>query len=246
MEFIELLTNDIMEINIFGRIKNPEKVKLRLDDKQLWNHIESIIESKNKQVISAEDLDNAHEIVSILKTHKYTKNLFRDDDPYLYYQFKVKFEYKGFQFLSLLDIVEIDHNNKTIQLKDLKTGAKNHNEFMNSFLKYNYHFQAKIYQIAGETIKKMLQIEEYKLKPFQFIYISRYEKLPIIFTVTDKWMEAAQKGFTTPSGYNYLGLDEAIDLIEWHLTNNVYNMSKEVYEANGNINLKDNFITISE
>lgn len=246
LKFCEKLVNDILDIKIFGRTKDPEKIFTKITDSQIWDTVKSIIKSKDKQLISPEEYNNALEVVDVLKTHKHTKDLFRDDDPHLYYQFKVEFEYKGFNFLSLLDIVEIDHDNKTIQLKDLKTGAKNQNEFLSSFLKYNYHFQAKLYQIAGNKIKELLQIEEYKLKPFQFIYISRYERLPVVFTVTDKWMEASQKGFVTPSGYEYKGLDEVIDLIEWHHQNNVFNMSKELYEANGNINLKDSFIKISE
>jgi hypothetical protein len=82
--------------------------------------------------------------------------------------------------------------------------------------------------------------------PFQFLYISRYEKIPLLYTVSQKWHDAALKGFYTQSGYKYRGLDEIIDDISWHWKNQKFDFSREIYEQNGSLTLNDDFITIDE
>ena len=95
-------------------------------------------------------------------------------------------------------------------------------------------------------ICEKFNLKGYKLLPFKFLYISRGEKIPLTFTVTNKWHKAAIDGFKTNDGYVYRGLDEILEEVTWHYDNNEFELPKFMKEANGNINLNDNFIILEK
>ena len=98
--------------------------------------------------------------------------------------------------------------------------------------------------MAFEYICKDLGLKGYKLNPFEFLYLSRYEKIPTFYKVTDKWHIAARNGYKI-NGRQIKGLDELIDEIKWHWDNKIFDKSKTLYESNGQLLLKDDFITIN-
>lgn len=143
-------------------------------------------------------------------------------------------------------MIVIDHKNKTISFKDLKTGSEDHSKFLNSFYKYRYFLQGVIYTLAYKEIKKKLNLEDYEEQLFEFLYIGVNEKIPVIFKFTENWIKASLFGFKTELGYYYKGLYQLIEEIEYHHINKIYNISKEVYENKGIINLKEDFIINGE
>lgn len=245
------MTEDLVDIvfdlaeGLWVRTTNPVARIKKINTEEFLSYVLNTALAKGKEVISVVEKDNADLTVNALRTHSHTKHLF-DTDLENHYQFEVTFNYRGFDFLAYLDMVQVDHKNETIAIKDLKTGAKNESQFLSSVLAFNYYIQAKLYQIAATKVMELLQIEGYTVLPFDFVYISRYDKLPAIYTFTEKWEEAALNGFTTNRGIYFPGLDETVDLIKWHWDNKVFNCSKLTYESNGHKQLSDNFINVDD
>lgn len=243
--YVELPTQtqvlNIIEENEFWKRSKTDTILKNLDD-NFYNYLNVYFDSKinKKTIITTEELMLAEDLKDILLTHEYSKNIFKSN-----YQPQIKFKYNYSDVLirGIIDMVVIDEKNKTIRFIDLKTGSNNADDFIKSFVKYRYYFQAYLYQLAFEEFKKISKYKDYTLLPFQFLYISRFEKLPLIFEVSDKWLNAAKYGFTFGS-YEYKGIDKLTEEIKWHFKNNEFKLSKEIKESNGKIDLKGNLITV--
>lgn len=234
--------------NLWSSIVKEDVFYGKFDTKDFWDYLKASIESSNKQLISQEDLDQAEMVVEVLKTHKYSKGImsFPQEHENKYAQVELEFRYKQFNFLGIVDLVVVNHTNKTIQFIDLKTGGKPASQFMNSFIKYRYYLQAALYQEGSKVFIEKYGLQDYKLLPFQILYISRFERLPLVFEVSQMWIDGAIKGFTTNGNYKHRGLDELVDLIDWHWTNKVFDLSKDIYEKDGLITLNSDFIKVNE
>lgn len=211
-----------------------------------WNYIKAQLESKGKHVITEEQVIHAKEVVDVLKNHAYSKDIvaFPEEGQSKYVQYGIEYRYKNVILRGILDLLIVDHVNKTVQMVDLKTGAPNAEAFSTSFVKYRYYLQEAVYQQAFEYICKDLKLKGYALLPFKFLYISRYEKIPLVYTVPEKWHNGALNGFKTTAGYKYRGLNELIEDVTWHITNDKYSLSRDSYEKNGSIILNDDFIEV--
>ena len=112
-------------------------------------------------------------------------------------------------------------------------------------MKWRYYLQEAVYTIAiKKLVKEREDLKGYKVLPFQFLYISRFEKVPLLYTVSEKWHKAALNGFTTTSGYKYRGLNELIDSIKWHWKNKIFDTPKEIHTNSGQLTIEDDFIVI--
>ncbi len=236
----------IVKNNAFWSSTKKEEILIsNFNTSEFWEYLKVKFEIKDKKVVTTNDYLSAKESVNVLLTHDYSKQLFINDLDN-YYQVFFEIKYKNFKLRGILDKLSIDHKNKIVYMDDLKTGGSKAELFMKSFIDYRYYYQGAIYRKAFDQICKQFNLEGYTLAPFRFIYIGKSEKIPFIFTFTDKWNDAAIKGFTTKSGYKYTGLDENLDKIYYHWKNNLYEFSKEVYDNNGCITLNDEFIEINE
>ena len=178
-------------------------------------------------------------------THDYTRIYFYNNLEN-HYQYKINFNYKGFNLRGLLDKLTIDHTNKKVYMEDIKTGVPKNLEFMESFIKYRYYLQECVYSLAFEHICKEMNLIGYKLMPFKFIYISRSENFPLVYEVSEKWHNAALNGFIIAGKYKYRGLNQLIDDIYYHWKNKEFTLPKEIIEQNGSLILKDDFIEVNE
>lgn len=208
-----------------------------------WEYLKENIDSVDKKKIPISYKTKADEIVYILKTHSFSKDIF--DKKYQHiYQYKFEFEFQKIILRGYIDIVSIDHKKKIVYLKDLKTGINPNAKFIESFIKFRYYLQEAVYSLAFETICKDLNLKNYKLANFEFIYIGLNEKIPVVFKTTKKWHIAALKGFTF---YNtkYKGLCQLSDEMHYHWKNKIFDKSLDLILNNGKINLEDNLINIS-
>lgn len=234
----------IVKHNAFwSNIRVEEKLIAKYDTEEFWDYLNIMFEVQDRIIVTSNDYNDAEECVNLLLNHKHSYKLFNNDFEN-YYQYKFNFQYKGFNIRGIIDKMSIDHNNKIVYMEDIKTSSSKAHEFVKSFIKYCYYFQESVYSLAFDTICKELNLENYTLAPFKFIVIGRYEKVPHIFEVSDKWHNAALNGFKTKSGYKYRGLNENLDLIYYHWKNKAYTFNKEVYEQNGSLILNDDFIEI--
>lgn len=240
----EEIINIINKNHFWSNIKDEEILFKRFDLDDFWEYLKVHIQRNTKNIISTEDYQKAKDLSEILKNHKYTKYIFSKNQDYIN-QYDIKFTYNDVILRGVIDRININHDLKTIQLIDLKTGKDSVLNFMNSFIKYRYYLQEAVYTSAFKSICKNLNLKKYKLLPFQIVYIGRNEKIPAVFNITNKWHKAAKKGFNI-KGYKYRGLDSLIDDVKWHFNNNVFDITREIYEKDGFLNMEDNFITLNK
>lgn len=228
---------------LWKSVKKEEVLIANYNTDEFWGYLKDKYNCGNRVVVTSSEKQNADEIVSILSTHEYSKSIFNTELEHIYqYPFQIKI--KEFKFRGILDILSIDHKNKIVYFKDLKTGAGLSDEFTSSYIKWRYYLQEAVYGLAFTQICEELGLKDYTLAPFEFLYISLKEKIPVSFIVSEKWHNAALNGFITSGGYRYKGLYELIDEIYFHWKNKIYDVPKEVYENNGRITLKDDFINL--
>ena len=240
--------NTILKIaqdNSFWIKWSPEKVKETIDIPDFWNYLKAEFISNKKMVITTDELNLAKNLVKVLRDHEYSRHIFKNDLEH-FNQFKFNIEYNGFILRGIIDKLVIDHKAKTVQIIDLKTGKGLVAEFLSSLLKWRYYLQSAVYTNAFEKICEVLKLKGYVLLPFSFLYISRFEQIPLVFTMTQKWHDASIHGFTTNSGYRYRGLNELLDEVRWHIKNNVFDTTRLIYESKGIIQLDDSFINLNK
>jgi hypothetical protein len=239
----------IIEVNGFwSSIKKETTLTNKFNNDDFWGYLKAVFESKDKQIVSKEDYIRAEELVEVLRTHKNSKERldFPTEEESKYVQVKLDFNYKQFNFRGIVDLIVVNHTDKTIKFIDLKTGAPAAQMFSQSFVKYRYYLQALLYTIGAESFKREYSLEDYRLLPFEFLYISRYQKIPLVYEVPTTWELAALRGFTTKSGYKYKGLDQLIAEIDWHWTHKEFDLPMEIVMANGLIVINDDFIEVNE
>ena len=234
---------DIIELNsLWKTTKNKDLLIANFDNDNFWGYLNEQYSSIGKTIITLSEKLVAEEIVDILLNHEYSRDVFSTELEHLY-QYKFEYELQGFTLRGIIDILSIDHKSKKIYFKDLKTGSRYNSEFLTSYIKYRYYIQEAVYTLAFDKICNELGLVDYELQPFSILFISLKEKIPLNFIVTDKWHEAALKGFKY-NGYYHKGLYQLLDEIYFHWKNKVYDLPKYIYESKGIVNLQDNFIEI--
>ena len=234
---------EICKTNNFWKNNKDETILSKFND-DFWNYLKVYIQGTQKTIISTADLEKSERLVESIKQNNFTNYIFNNDFENIN-QFKIDFEYNDVRLKGIIDRIIIDHKNKTIQLIDLKTGKESALDFTNSFIKYRYYLQEAVYTKAFKHICKILKLKDYKLLPFQFLYIGRSERIPLVYTVSSKWHKAAIKGFNIKN-YKYKGLDELIEDVKWHFNKREFEIPREIYENQGNIILNDNFIEVNK
>ena len=124
---------------------------------------------------------------------------------------------------SLIDRLEIDHENKTIKLIDIKT-TLSVSKFMDSFNKYDYGKQMAFYWMAIYWYFKNelnLDIEEYENETF-IVAIENGSNEVRVFDVPDSIILS-----------KITEIEQDITKIDWHFSNNLWDYTKEYYEGDG-------------
>lgn len=253
---VEIILNNYTEIpakdkileicrnNSFWKASKDDTVMAKFDIPEFWQYLKIYIQGSTKDIISSSEKDKAEDLTNILHNHEFSKHIFNNDLEN-HNQFKLDFEYNGIKFKGFLDKLTIDHKNKTVQMIDLKTGKDDALKFMKSFIDYRYYLQEAVYIKGFNYICKQLKLKDYKLLPFQFLYIGRSEKIPLMYTMSSKWHKAATNGFNI-NQYTYKGLNELIEDVKWHFSKREFEFPRKIYENNGNIILNDIFIDINK
>lgn len=112
----------------------------------------------------------------------FTKTKIADVDKF--YQLKFDGEIEGIPVCAMVDVIYVEHSTKRIWLIDLKTTCANYEwEFPKSFVKYRYDVQAKLYsQVVRQCMDKDDFYKDYQIEGFTFVYVSRKNKQPLLWT----------------------------------------------------------------
>ncbi|MGO1820269.1 MAG: PD-(D/E)XK nuclease family protein [Senegalia sp. (in: firmicutes)] len=244
--FVEIPSKEkILEVcknNNFWKRRSDESITKEFDKKEFYDYINAYISCKDKIMITSQDYKKATEIRDVLLTHRFSKHIFKAD-RYIY-QCPFTIDIEGVDVRGFIDIVNINDKDKTVEIIDLKTGAPKALDFYMNFYRHRYYFQAAIYQRAFEAIKKEFEIpDDYTLLPFQFLYISRTERIPLVYEVEEKWYKAAFHGFTL-NDKSYKGIYELIEDAKWHWKNKIFDLPRDIYENQGKILMRANRLKV--
>lgn len=201
---------------------------------------QDLIECGDRQILSLQQHDHILLIAQNILSHPYTEQYFKDGENVdIYFQQAILFEYKGVKCKALLDMVIIDHFNKTIQGIDIKTMGDYISNFPISFNRRRYDFQAAFYTEAL-NYQKQNSKADYKILPFKFIVESTINpKTPVVFTCSESILFKGKYGIPEERIGNHVfrrkyGFDDAIKLYKWHLENG-FDDDKVIVENEGNL-----------
>ena len=139
----------------------------------------------------------------------------------------------------MMDLVVIDHEQKTIQVYDLKVTWAVESFYKEYYLYRRAYIQAYLYYNAAHKLKNDLELSGYKVLYPKFIVsdsINYYE--PLIYTLSDEDISDAFNGFDC-KGKFYPGVKDIIEDLNWSMDMNIWNISRKNYLNNGIVNIKE-------
>ena len=137
-----------------------------------------------------------------------------------------------------MDKVIVDHENKIIQVYDLKCTWSVEGFYKEYYLYRRAYIQAFLYWHAAHYRFKGLVDDGYTVAYPSFIVCDRTNYFsPLIYTLDTEDMTNARDGFDL-KGYKYPGVLETIDDLKWAIENDVWNISRKNYSNGGIVNIK--------
>lgn len=218
-KFLELDETDdfifktIEEFGLWSKNSDEVKRSKYKDNDKFFDYIKSKLAIvSGKIVISPDQWEKANELVNILKTHKYTKDIFSKGVNQVSYVFSIN----GRKYKIRLDKLIIDEENKVLKPYDLKTGQDKANKFIKNFYTYRYYLQQALYMIGTLHLCEKY-FPEYTVEPFRFIYISttEYNPYPVIWEMSEKWAELGWEGFTS-GNMQFKGVEQLVEEMEFY------------------------------
>lgn len=202
------------------------------------------VKSKGLTVVTSENVTHAQNIVQELKTNFVTSgviNLISDKRYTIHNQFQVEgYSVYGHLFKSMMDKVVIDHNERTIQVYDLKCTWSVENFYEEYYLYRRSYIQAYLYYQACKslTFKERNDLHGYTVLYPKFIVCDSTNYFnPLVYTMTLSDILDAEDGFEH-KGRNYPGVKEIIENLIWARANNIWNISRKNHINNGEVNIK--------
>lgn len=200
------------------------------------------VQAKGLTVVTTEDIANADKTVNELKTNFVTSqviNLVNSVRYTVLNQFQVEgYSVDGHLFKSMMDKIVIDHNEKTIQVYDLKCVWAVENFYEEYYLYRRSYIQALLYYKAAISLTLQDEYRGYRVEHPKFIVCDSTNYFnPLIYTMTDVDMMDAYNGFEH-KGRVYPGVNSLIQNLDWAIANDIWNISKENYINNGVVNIR--------
>ena len=154
------------------------------------DYFDFIVSSRGKTPVDSDTYNEAVETANILVSSRNTNVFFddsRNDGLDRYFQLKFNGDYEGIPITCMVDETIVDHERKKVWLVDLKTTMHGYDwEFPKSFVAWNYDIQCRMYSyIVRQVMDRDDFYKDYELCGFTFIYISKTNKSPLIWTFDD-------------------------------------------------------------
>lgn len=201
------------------------------------------VRRKGMTVVSINDVTHAENIVTELRTNPITAPIVNQDKTSrfdVYNQLQVEqYQVHGHLFKSMMDKVIVDHQEKTIQVYDLKCTWSVEGFFKEYYLYRRAYIQAFLYWHAAHFHFQDLVDQGYRVEYPRFIVCDSTNYFsPLVYTLSTVEMVEAREGFDY-KGHRYPGVLEIIDNLKWAIDNDTWNISRKNYVSGGIINIKE-------
>lgn len=209
----ETLMAIAVELKIYGPLCTDENILMVADKYEYYknwkpetriksirekcgDYLETFKTAGNREIITSQTYTRASDCVQAIKTNPATNiyfmsynelNPFSSTMEYTnYYQLKFKATLDdGITYKCMFDCLQINWNDKTIQPIDLKTTGKPEWEFADSFVKWSYQIQARLYCRILKQCLKGTEYEEYEILPFKFVVVNDQTLTPLVWEYSD-------------------------------------------------------------
>ncbi len=204
------------------------------------------IVSQNKTLVKPEMWALASHTVQTLLSHPFTAKYFVKNvkDIEIIYQFKFDTNVCGRRCKGMLDILIVLHDKKVIIPVDLKTGEEPVINFPFLYTHHGYYIQGSLYREAlQDIIDRDFNFEDYKIAPFEFVYISKVNpNKPLIFVVSDEMHECAMDGFTDRHGVRHKGTRELLEMYYDNMNSTLKDYTVEENNNKGRVTMDPGLI----
>lgn len=186
---------DIPDIEIIGRTETlkyqlnwkPE-TRAKVIKEQGAEYYNLLYLAQGKKVVSTEFKEEVDRCVTALKTSPATALLFNPFDKQLerHYQLKFKATLGDVNYRCMADLIVVDHKRKKIFPFDLKTSGHPEWDFFDSFTKWRYDIQARLYwRIIRDNLDRDEEYKDYTLEDYRFIVINKKTLTPLVWKFDD-------------------------------------------------------------
>lgn len=144
--------------------------------------------AKGRKVVNTEFKDDVDNCVMALRTSPATGPMFNPLDTRFerFYQLKFKATLGDVDYRCMADLILVDHKHKKIYPIDLKTSGHAEWNFFDSFVKWHYDIQARLYwRIIRENLDKDEEYKGYTLEDYRFVVINRKTLTPLVWIFED-------------------------------------------------------------
>lgn len=192
--------------------------------------------TEGKQVVDPFTYKACLDGAEVLRNHSFTSKWFKAGfDEEVLFQTPIIFNAApSYEGKALLDIIKIDHMEKVIYPKDLKSMSDYLSSFLPvSFVKYRYDLQAAYYTEAVNQWRDK-NYPGYTVANFGFIVLSFNElNSPLLFNCSDRDLLCGRSGGTTKTGRVVRGWEALVSDYIWHKENDLWDYPRAVYQNKG-------------
>jgi len=138
-----------------------------------------LLESSDKSILSFKEYTKAQNLAKSFKDGKYTKFLFEEDlsiERHWQYEFDLVIPAIGYRVKGKIDNLDINHTEKTIKIRDIKTTGVSVLGFNSEFYSWRYDIQGVIYILAMEAL-----FPDYVITMEYVVESSMYPNIPVIW-----------------------------------------------------------------
>lgn len=243
---------DLNEWKEAAREKAGFKISVAQLDKKFEgdckNYVNFILSNQEKTPISPDVEAKAQALAVLVKNHPYSMEWFGDPEEgtQILYQYPVyfpipssiigndKIELEG---KALLDIVKINHKEKTVLPIDFKTIGSPVKYFMGNYFKYKYYYQDEWYWFALDNAFGTNTEDSYNVHDMSFLVASSESSYPVLYHInkTDAERDIIWEGGII-NGYRIRGIVQLIRDYVWHLENG-FEIDREIAENGGKLTI---------
>lgn len=171
----------------YGQAWKPETLlnKLELYNVDFQMILNQLQENPKITIINSTLFEEAKNTINALLTSDATKWYFSKENDGIerYYQLKFKDILNGIPYRCMADLIIVDHDNKKIIPCDLKTTGHPEFQFWDSFHKYYYFYQAKLYwNLIRKTMDKDEYFKDFTLDSYRFIVVNKKCLQPMVYS----------------------------------------------------------------
>jgi hypothetical protein len=218
------------ELKLFDNVKDVNKRINKFDNELFWNYLSAKQDSHGKTVFTPDIEEECAKAEQIIRTHTKTSFLFEDaEEVETINQMMIVATIHGVDVKGMLDMVRINHKDKTITPYDLKATEYRQVNFPIQFKRMKYYLQGALYSLLLRAFYADLIISGYVVKNFCFLVYSRSDRYPFIWEMSDTWMDKAIYGYVDNDG-DHDGIIDLLHDYKFYVENNFFEVDRIIAE----------------